>query len=178
MQGRMFEMTRACWHNNDNRMKSRFPGNTRGFTMLEIVMVLLVGTVLTVMAIPKAQSEIYRYRLQGAVASSTWAIQSTRYQALMEGYPYQVVFTSSNASYQIQNLPAGATVYANVGTAVPLSGSAVTLNQNTTLQFKPDGFVLAPVGALNFTITYQGICQRVTVTNYANITLSAIGATC
>ena len=171
-------MTRACWHNNDNRVKSRFPGNTRGFTMLEIVMVLLVGTVLTAMAIPQVQSGVYRYRLQGAVASSTWAIQSTRYQALMDGYPYQVVFTSSNNSYQIQKLPPGAGAYANVGAAVPLSGSAVTLSANTTLQFKPNGFVSAPVGALNFTITYQGLCQKVTVTNYANISVSTIAATC
>ena len=174
----MFEKMRTRRQDNDNRVKRRFPGNARGFTMMEIVMVLLIGTVLTAIAIPQVRSGVYRYRLQAAVASSTWAIQSTRYQALMEGYPYQVVFTSSNNSYQIQNLPTGAGAYANVGTAVPLSGSAVILSANTTLQFKPDGFVSAPVGALNFTITYQGVCQRVTVTNYANITLSAIGATC
>ena len=171
-------MTRARRHNNDNRVKSRFPGNTRGFTMIEVVIVLLVGSVLTAMAIPQVQSGVYRYRLQGAVASSTWAIQSTRYQALMEGYPYQVVFTKSNKSYQIQNLPPGAGSYANVGTAVPLSGSAVTLSADTTLQFKPNGFVSPQVGALNFTITYQGYCQKVTVTNYANISLSTIAATC
>ena len=168
---------RARRHNNDNRVKSRFLGNTRGFTMLELVMVLLVGMVLTVMAIPHVQSGIYRYRLQGAVASATWAIQSTRYQALMEGYPYRVAFTSSNISYQIQSAPNG-TTYANVGTAVPLSGSAVTLSADTTLQFKPNGFVSPQVGALNFTITYQGLCQKVTVTNYANISLSTIAATC
>ena len=171
-------MMRARQHNNDNRVKSRFPGNPWGFTMLEVVIVLLVGSVLTAMAIPQVQSGVYRYRLQGAVASATWAIQSTRYQALMEGYPYQVAFTSSNNSYQIQNLPPGAGAYANVGTAVPLSGTAVTLNQNTTLQFKPNGFVSAPVGALNFTITYRGLCQKVTVSNYANISLSTIAATC
>ena len=182
----MFEMMRARRHNNDNRAKSRFPGNTRGFTMLEIVIVLLIGSILTAMAIPEVQSGIYRYRLQGAVASATWAIQSTRYQALMEGYPYQVVLTSSNTSYQIQNCPSCSSTpncptggaYANVGTAVPLSGSAVALNADTTLQFKPNGFVCAPVGALNFTITYQGLCQKVTVTNYANISLSTIAATC
>jgi hypothetical protein len=130
------------------------------------------------MALPMVQSGVYRYRLQAAVASATWAIQSTRYQALMEGYPYQVVLTSSDTSYQIQNLPPGAGSYANVGTAVPLSASAVALGANTTLQFKPNGFVSAPVGALNFTITYQGLCQKVTVTNYANISLSTIAATC
>jgi hypothetical protein len=32
--------------------------------------------------------------------------------------------------------------------------------------------VTAPVGALNFTITYQGVCQRVTVTNYGNVSIT------
>ena len=164
--------------NRHNRMKSRRFGNARGFTMVELLLVVAIGVILTAISIPQVRSGMNRYRLQGAVASSTWAIQSARYQALMGGYPYQVVFTASNNQYQIQDLPVGATTYANVGTAVPLSGSAGVLSANTTLLFKPNGFVSAPGGALNFTITYQGVCQRVTVTNYANITLSAVGPTC
>ena len=164
--------------NRHNRMKSRRFGNARGFTMVELLLVVAIGVILTAISIPQVKSGMNRYRLQGAVASSTWAIQSARYQALMAGYPYQVVFTASNNQYQIQDLPVGATTYANVGTAVPLSGSAVVLRANTTLQFKPNGFVTATAGALNFKITYQGVCERVTVTNYANITLSAIGPTC
>jgi prepilin-type N-terminal cleavage/methylation domain-containing protein len=147
-----------------------------GFTLIELIIALLIGLVLTGMAIPQVKSSLYRYRLQGAVASATWAIQSTRYQSLMEGYPYEVAFTASNYKYQIESAPSG--TYANVGTAVPLSGSTITLNQDTTLQFKPNGFVSAPVGSLSFTITYQGLCQKITVSNYANITLSTIAATC
>lgn len=146
--------------------------------MVELLVVVMIGIILTAIAIPQVKSGMSRYRLQGAIASSTWAIQSVRYQALMAGYPYQVVFTASNNKYQIQNLPPGAASYANVGAAVPLSGSPVVLSANTTLQFRPNGFVTATVGALNYTITYQGVCQRVTVTNYANISLSAIGPTC
>lgn len=141
-------------------------------------MVVVIGIILTAAAIPTVQAGLYRYRLSSAIASATWAIQSTRYQALMEGYPYQVVFNSSTAQYQIQDLTPGNVTYANVGTAVPLSGASVSLNQNTTLQFTPNGYVSAPVGSLSFTITYQGQCQKVTVSNYADIKLSAIGATC
>src|SRR6267154_5796867 len=141
----------------------------RGFTLPELLMGLLVGSILTAMAIPQVRTEMYQYRLQGAIASATWAIQSTRYQSLTEGYPYQVVFTHANSQYQIQNLPGGATVYANVGSPVPLTGSPVTLNQDTTLQFLPNGAVTATVGAQNFTITYQSFCQKVNVTNYGNI---------
>ena len=96
----------------------------------------------------------------------------------MEGYPYQVVFSSSGPTYQIQNLPPGAGAYANVGTTIPLSSMGVVLSADTTLQFRPNGFVTPTVGASNFTLTYQGLCQKVTVSNYANISLSTIAATC
>jgi prepilin-type N-terminal cleavage/methylation domain-containing protein len=164
----------------DKSLIRRPSGRARGFTLIEVMIVLLIGSILTAMAIPQVRSGIYRYRLQGAVASSTWAIQSTRYQSLRDGIQYQVVFTKATNSYQIQSSTDGGATFTNVtGTsAVPLSGSATVLNQNTTLRFKPNGFVSAPVGALNFTLTYQGLCQKVTVSNYANITLSIIGPTC
>jgi prepilin-type N-terminal cleavage/methylation domain-containing protein len=78
------------------REKSLVPGSlvcNRGYTLIEIMIALLIGSVLTAMAIPQVRSGVYRYRLQGAVASSTWAIQSTRYQSLRDGIQYQVVFT-------------------------------------------------------------------------------------
>jgi len=140
--------------------------------MIEIVMALLVGTILTAMAVPEAGALIRGYRLQGAVAACTWAIQSTRYQALEQGYPYQVVFSSTAGTYQIQNEVIGATSFSNVGTAVPISGVTVTMNQDTTLQFKPNGSVTATTGALTFTLTYQGLTKTITVTTYGNIAVS------
>jgi Tfp pilus assembly protein FimT len=139
---------------------------------MEMVVALAIGITLTAIALPEIQSAIYNYRLRGAVSMATWAIQSTRYQALMEGYPYQVALTSSNATYQIQSSPTNNGTYANVGGAIPLSGSAVTLSADTTLNFKPNGSVTAATGALNFKITYQGVCQKVTVTNYGNVTVT------
>jgi Tfp pilus assembly protein FimT len=167
----MFEMTRARWQNNDNRVKRRFPGNTRGFTMLEMAIVLMLGMILTAMAIPHVQSELYSYRLDSAVAMAKWAIQSTRFQALSKGYPYQVVFNAASVNYQIQNLPSGST-YQNVGAVVPLAGSwPMTFNQNTTINFQPNGMVAATVGSNVFTITYQGTTRTITVSNYGNVTV-------
>jgi Tfp pilus assembly protein FimT len=147
---------------------------------MEILVVVAIGIVLTAMALPQVQSVIYNYRLRGAVSMATWAIQSTRYQALMEAYPYQVAFISANGSYQIQNSPTANGTYTNVGTAVPLSGSAVTLSADTTLTFKPNGSVTASSGALSFTLSYQGVCQKVTVTNYGNVSITPANpqATC
>lgn len=150
---------------------SRRYGNARGFTLVELIMVVLVGSILTAAAIPQIQRALYAYRLRSAVDSATWAIQSTRYQALQEGYPYQVVFTASTGKYQIQNLPSG-TTYTNVGSAVPLSGTAIAMTPNTTLQFKPNGSVVASVGGLSFTISYQGTTETITVTNYGNVSVT------
>jgi len=143
----------------------------RGFSLLEIVMVLLVGSVLTAMAIPKVQSGLYLYRLNSAVAMVKWAIQSTRFQALQKGYPYQVAISSSANTYQIQNLPSGST-YQNVGSAVPVTSASITINQDTTINFKPNGAVTETVGSNTFTLVYQGTTATITVSNYGNVTVS------
>lgn len=165
---------------NRQNLDLRTRRRSRGYTMLESVLVLAIASVLTVIAVPQMKTAMNRYRLQGAVANSTWAIQSTRYQALRDGIQYQTVFTKSTNSYQIQSSSDGGVTFTNVtnSTAVPLAAVATSLNQDTTLRFKPNGYVSAPVGALNFTITYNGLCQTVSVTNYANITLSIISSSC
>jgi prepilin-type N-terminal cleavage/methylation domain-containing protein len=150
-------------------VRSKF-SNTRGFSMVELVVALLVGSILTAVAIPQVKAGVYYYRINSAVAMAKWAIQSTRFQALEKGYPYQVVFTASTVNYQVQNLPTGAT-YQNVGTAVPLAAWPMTLNQDTTINFKPNGMVTATVGSNIFMITYQGKTKTVTVSNYGNVTV-------
>jgi len=174
----MLETMRTPGIDRDSGTRRGHLRNARGFSLVEVLIVVAIGTILTVMAIPSVRSGVNRYRLQGAVASSTWAIQSTRYQALMEGYPFQVVFTTSDNSYQIQSSPANNGTFTNVPNsgAVPISGSGAALSADTTLRFKSNGFVTAAVGGYTYSITYNGLCQKVTVTNYANITIQPIVA--
>ncbi|HET6144934.1 MAG TPA: prepilin-type N-terminal cleavage/methylation domain-containing protein, partial [Candidatus Acidoferrales bacterium] len=70
---------------------ARSDNRNRGYSLVEIIMALLIGSVLTAVAIPSVQSGINNYRINSAVAMAKWAIQSTRFQALAKGYPYQVV---------------------------------------------------------------------------------------
>lgn len=155
----------------DCHVKTKLLRAARGFTLVELVFALMVGSILTAIAIPQIKSSLYAYRLNSAVAMVKWAIQSTRFQALMKGYPYQVVFVAASKSYQIQNLPTG-TTYQNVGGTVPLASWPIMVSADTTLQFKPNGAVTAPVGGLSFTITYQGTTKTITVSNYGNVSVT------
>jgi Tfp pilus assembly protein FimT len=141
--------------------------------LIEVLVIVAIGTILTVIAIPSISSGLRNYRLEGAISSVTWAVHSTRYQALMEGYPFQVVFSSAANTYQIQSSPTGvAGPYSNVGSATPFSAYPVTLSADTTLNFRPNGFVQATTGTLVFNVAYQGVCQKISVTNYGNVSIS------
>ena len=168
----MSEMMQARENERIRQLGTGAARKNRGYTIAELLITIAVGLVLTAMTVPSITSVLNGYRLSGAVDTATWAVQSTRYQALMAGYPYQVVFKASTNSYQIQDLPTGSASYANVGSAVPLSGSPVTLNQDTTLTFSPNGSVTASTGALNFTITYKGVTNTITVSTYGNVKVS------
>jgi Tfp pilus assembly protein FimT len=163
-------MIQAQRHSEGYARGKRF-GSERGFTMVEMFMVMVIGIILTAVAVPQIKSQVYNFRLNSAVAMAKWAIQSTRFQALMKGYPYQVAFSASNTNYQIQNLPSG-TTYQNVGTAVPLASWPMTFSADTTINFKPNGMVTVTVGSNSFTITYQGTTKTITVSNYGNVTVN------
>jgi len=163
-------MTQAREYRESRQLGAGFVRKNRGYSLVETIFVVLVILILAAFAVPQMGAVVFQYRLNGAVASATWAVQSTRYQALMAGYPYQVVFKKATNDYQIQDLPPGAGAYANVGSAVPISGSTIALNQDTTFRFLPNGSVSAPTGALNnFTITYHGSTKIITVSTYGNV---------
>jgi Tfp pilus assembly protein FimT len=166
-------MMRTLGNNSANSASGRHPGSSRGFSLVELLVMLAIGTILTIMAIPSVSSGLRNYRIEGAISSVTWAVHSTRYQALMEGYPFQVVFSSAANTYQIQSSPTGfAGPYGNIGSAVPFTAYPMTLSADTTLNFRPNGFVQATTGGLAFNITYQGVCQKLTVTNYGNVSIT------
>ncbi len=81
-------------------------------------------------------------------------------------------------SYQIASEAPGATSYSNVGSSVPLSGSPVTINQTEVLQLKPNGTVAtspASTAPYQFSISYSGKTETITVSNYGNVTVTPVG---
>jgi Tfp pilus assembly protein FimT len=181
----LLEWARECFTIHDEFMQ---PTNNRtiavrrvaGFTMIELVMVMLVAMVISAFALPIVSDVVNFYRLRSAVANTTWAIQSVRFQALMAGYPFQVTFAGGtggiNPSYQIASMPSGTLVYSNVGGAIPLSGSPAVLTAGTVVQLLPNGVVTMTAGGVTSTtmqIAYAGNSNTITVSNYGNISVAS-----
>jgi type II secretion system protein H len=153
-----------------------------GFTLIELIVCVVIVVLMTAMAVPLLQNAIGNFKLRGAISSITGAIQSTRYQAINQGIPYQIVFDSTAKTYQIQNQPGGAGAYVNVcngGLAscpVPMAGdsSSVTLNTDTTLKFSPGGKVSSTNNvAMTMLITYTGKpVETIKVSSYGNINVT------
>jgi Tfp pilus assembly protein FimT len=145
-----------------------------------LLITLAVVTILLGMAVPLVRSTVGSYQLRAAVNAVVGVIQTTRYQALYQGYPYKVAFSASNSNYQISNCPTcpGTQTYTNVGSAVPFtassnfSSSTVTLGANTTLQFNPSGNIVATVGSTTLTLTGNGTTETITVSKYGYVTVS------
>ncbi len=144
--------------------------------MLEMVITVAIIMVLATLAVPLLRDVSASFRFRGAVQAVTGAIQSTRYQAIYQGYSYQVVFDATAKTYQVQSKPIGAAAFGNVGSAILWSESAqqVTLNANTTLTFSPGGKVTGAAACpCQMTLSYPGKTPEViTVSAYGNINVT------
>lgn len=152
--------------------------SAKGFSLIELLFVLLIVMLMTAMAVPLVNNTVSYFRLRGAISTVTGAIQSTRYQAIFQGCPYQIVFTAATSNYQIQKqCPAGG-AFTNVCTPpvtvcpVPLSGSGVpiTLNADITMTFSPGGKVTSAAAPISMVITYGNKPpENITVSSYGSI---------
>jgi prepilin-type N-terminal cleavage/methylation domain-containing protein len=147
------------------------PKPARGFSLIEMIFVVGIVLLMSVMAVPLVNNAMVIYRLRAAVSSVTGAIQTTRYQAISSGYPYQVVFNATANTLQVQSDPNFTGTFANVGNSIPLAGSSipVVLGTSTTLQFRPSGIVAATVGSTTLTLTYGAKTETITVSSYGNV---------
>lgn len=161
-----------------NPSSQRPQKTARGFTTLELVMVMVVGLILAAIAVPLIQSSLRSFRLSAAVNSITGAIQSTRYRAILDGCRYAVNFNKDDNTYQISSAVTGgacAPVLTNVGPAVPFGRlSDIALSQNVAFQFSPGGSVQVLTGAQTFNLSYVGESEDekiITVTKYGSISV-------
>jgi Tfp pilus assembly protein FimT len=131
---------------------------SRGFTLLELCVVVAIGIVTASMAIPIFKSTLAVAKIRSAASSASGAIQTARYKALSKGVPYQIVFSKSAGAYTVLACSnCAATIYTPsstftyaadssdplTGVALPFSSgsSGVALDANRVMYFMPSGAV-------------------------------------
>jgi prepilin-type N-terminal cleavage/methylation domain-containing protein len=147
-----------------------------GFTLLEVMTVLAILAILLAAGIPQIMNMANANKLTGATQSIAWAIQSTRYQAIMKGYYYQLTINPTNLTTQVYSKIPPATSFSTLGNSVPISSASVTLSPSTstTYQFSPSGAITVIAGNSNpntITVTYQSQTHTITVANYGSVTV-------
>lgn len=118
---------------------------SRGFTLVELVIALFVGTVLTAMAVPLWTQAQAIMRLNSMVSAMSSAISQTRYRSIMTSQPYTLVINSPGDTYLVTNLTTG-----TADPTIPLTPHAVAINgggsASYTFVFCPNGTVWSAVG--------------------------------
>jgi len=175
--------------------------NARGFSGIEITVVVAIALVLMAVAVPTANTIMTAFRLQSAVNTVTGAIQMTRMQAISTTTPYKLTFTAATNTYQVSycqvaggqpcSIVAPTGTYGNTimlssvattytATAVSFAGvnSGVILSADTTFYFRPGGAVQSTEGTTTcptltpFTLTYNNVTKTITVGCYGQITVT------
>jgi prepilin-type N-terminal cleavage/methylation domain-containing protein len=143
----------------------------RGFSLIEMVLVLGVILIASAVALPVVRSSMASYQLHASVSAVSSVIQSTRYQAISQSFPFQVVFDKNAGTYQLKSDQAGVGVFVNVpgSGAVPIGHTSTTLGADATLQFSPGGSVKATAGTMILVVTGSGRTGTITVSNYGNV---------
>jgi prepilin-type N-terminal cleavage/methylation domain-containing protein len=154
------------------------PSGEAGFTLLEIVVAVVIGVILTALAIPVISHAVADMRMNSTVSAFSGALSSSRYQAIRDSQTYTLVLTAPSNTYVLTNTStntAGRPVL--LSSYVPINGGAGSF----TYSLCPNGTVCGAGGctgnvnqppALSF--THQGRQINVAVSEVGNVTATTI----
>lgn len=156
------------------------PGRSAlGMTMMEVLLGIAVAAIMVGVSLPFVKNVLAAYDLSAAVAAVSGAVQSTRYQAIATGCPYEIAFSPATTTYQVSyealtgTPPACAATFSDLGNAIPWSNAGnISVSPATTLQFSPNGSVTAAVGSMVFSLTNGTQIETITISGVGNVSVS------
>ena len=129
--------------------------DSRGFTLPEVLIVLLVVAVLSVAAAPAVSQTIKNYRVKAVSRQLVSDLQSAKMKAISTNANYQVLFDVANVRYMIQKSDG-----TDSGPWRSLGSDGVILSSNFT-----GNVVFTPIGEAVYTTTNPLDDATVTVSN-------------
>ncbi|GEM_PF-1825410 len=153
---------------------------SRGFTLVELLIVLLVGSVLAAMAIPIMSTALSGMRLSSTVTALSGAISNTRYRAIKDSQVYTLTITVPRNTYAVANVGTGV---AEAPVPLPNPGTLLNGGASATYTFTlcPNGTVYGAGAACpgnntppQLTATYRGKQTDISVSSAGNVTTTNI----
>ena len=165
------------------KYKRSLSRHEQGHTLIELLVVVAIIIIVVAIAVPQISSTLDYFRYRQAVSSVRGAIQSSRYQAISQGFRYRLALTKATSTYQltyesdpVNNPGTYVAVPGAAGTAVSWNGAwnkTASISADTTLQFNPSGVVSATTGALTFTLSYTNRpTETFTISTYGRVSVT------
>ncbi len=153
-----------------------------GFSVIELMIVVVVGAILTAIAVPLFNSAMANMRMNSMAAAISGAVSKTRYRAIMNSSTYLLDFHVPANNYVAINASTGA---ADRAVSLPSSVVAINGGASGTYEFTlcPNGMVYGSGGSCASTgntptpalsITYQGRQINISVSSVGNVTTTTI----
>ena len=76
----------------------------RGFTMIELLIVMIVIGIISVFAVPQGMIAVRGYRLHSSTSAVAAQLSLTRFRATSQFAPYRLNFTSGQRTFTMQRL--------------------------------------------------------------------------
>ena len=153
--------------------------------MIELLVVVVVGVIITAIAVPVFTTAMNNMRMNSAVSGISAALSKTRYRALMTSQNYTLVLTTATDTFVVTNTNTGV-----ADAAVPLPSTLVTLTGGTngtfSYTFCPNGMAYGAAAVCNITndatntaaptitVSYLGRQTTVNVSSVGNVTNTII----
>ncbi len=164
-----------------------------GFKLLELVMVVAVASIISAISLPAISRTMTNMHVLSSATTLAEVIQSTRYQAVSTGCPFEITLTAANNTYQIlteqvitslTSPPYCASTYTasplqvdSYGQPVVFANSDVTMSSitpSTTLVLNPSGTV-STAATVTTPALYTIVFSATTGTQTKTLTVSGVG---